>query len=61
MDRKNLDIIFIIVAISALTCFIIGYDLIGYILLGIGLVCVAVIVWKEDVDFNEHEINGLSF
>ena len=26
-----------------------------FILLGIGLVCVAVIIWKEDVDFNEHE------
>ena len=26
-----------------------------FILLGIGLVCVAVIIWKENVDFNEHE------
>ena len=32
-----------------------------FILLGIGLVCVAVIVWKEDVDFNEHEIKWTFF
>ena len=27
-----------------------------FILLGIGLVCVAVILWREDVDSNEHEL-----
>ena len=36
MDRKNLDIIFFVIAVSALICLIVGYDLIGYILLAIG-------------------------